>query len=214
MASFEQSLSLPVTELEPVAKPAALSSSAAKTGVDIPGRRAELASVPSFGALFRDHSRFVLALLRRLGVSQADLEDVAQEVFLAIHAQLGSFESRSSLKTWLCSVCRNKACDHIRKIGRRRRLMAKSGFAEDATPRDPQDELLHKERESLLHRELAKLPTEQREVFVLFEVEELSMKEVAEVIGCPLDTAYTRHRVARQRIQAAFERVGKARGGV
>ena len=199
MASLEHRLSLPVSDAEPTPALVSLPRAAAPA--------------PGFGNLVRDHSAYVLGLLRRLGVAHADLEDVAQEVFLAIHAQLHAFEARSSLKTWLCSVCRNKAYDHIRRVSRRRRLLAASPYVPETPSRSPQDELLHKESETFLQRELEKLPHEQREVFVLFEIEELSMKEVADAVSCPLDTAYTRHRVARQRIQAAFQRAALKRGG-
>jgi RNA polymerase sigma-70 factor, ECF subfamily len=167
-----------------------------------------------FGGVVREYSAYVLGLLRRLGVGPADVEDVAQEVFLAVHKQLPGFEARSTLKTWLCGICRNKAYDHGRSASRRRRLLASATSQDGAgSGDDPQQALLLKERELLLHRALAKLPPEQREVFVLFEIEELSMKEVAAAVGCELDTAYTRHRVARQRVQAAFERFAKARAG-
>jgi RNA polymerase sigma-70 factor (ECF subfamily) len=167
-----------------------------------------------FRGLMREYSAYVLGAIRRLGVAPADVEDVAQEVFLAVHKQLPNFEARSSLKTWLCGICRNKAYDHGRKASRRRRLLA-SASADDGglTGEDPQQLLLLKERETLLHRALEKLPPEQREVYVLFEIEQLSMKEVAAAVRCELDTAYTRHRVARQRVQAAFERAAKSRAG-
>jgi RNA polymerase sigma-70 factor (ECF subfamily) len=168
----------------------------------------------NFGSVFHEYSAYVLGLLRRLGVAPADVEDVAQEVFLAVHHQLTNFEARSTLKTWLCGICRNKAFDHGRTASRRRRLQAAAGSQDaDALAYDPQQELLLKEREILLHEALEKLSPEQREVYVLFEIEELSMKEVAASVGCELDTAYSRHRVARQRVQAAFRRVAKSRKG-
>jgi RNA polymerase sigma-70 factor (ECF subfamily) len=174
------------------------------------------ASQLNFGNVVREYSAYVLGLLRRLGVAPADVEDVAQEVFLAVHHQLTSFEARSTLKTWLCGICRNKAFDHGRTASRRRRLLAAAGSHDtDAWACcDPQQELLLKERESLLHEALGKLSRQQREVFVLFEIEQLSMKEVAASVRCELDTAYSRHRVARQRVQAAFERVAKSRKGM
>jgi RNA polymerase sigma-70 factor (ECF subfamily) len=168
----------------------------------------------TFGSVVREYSAYVLGLLRRLGVAPADVEDVSQEVFLAVHHQLTSFEARSTLKTWLCGICRNKAYDHGRTAARRRRLLAAAvSHDADALACDPQQELLLKERENLLHEALGKLSRQQREVFVLFEIEQLSMKEVAATVRCELDTAYSRHRVARQRVQAAFERVAKSQKG-
>jgi RNA polymerase sigma-70 factor (ECF subfamily) len=131
-----------------------------------------------------------------------------------VHHQLSSFEARSTLKTWLCGICRNKAFDYVRSASRIRRLLAAAGSQDaDLLACDPQQELLLKERERLLHAALGKMSQEQREVYVLFEIEELSMKEVAAVVCCELGTAYSRHRVARQRLQATFKRVAKSRKG-
>jgi RNA polymerase sigma-70 factor (ECF subfamily) len=165
---------------------------------------------PCFGTIVREHSRYVLGLLRRLGVEPGDVDDVGQEVFLAIHAQLSAFEGRSSLKTWLCGICRHKAGDYRRKALRRRSLFNARPLEPEARFEDPQDGLLRKEGAELLHQALAKLPEEQLEVFVLYEIEELAMKDVAKAVGCPIDTAYTRHRVARQRVQAFFRRAALA----
>jgi RNA polymerase sigma-70 factor (ECF subfamily) len=167
---------------------------------------------PCFGRIVREHSRYVLGLLRRLGVDPGDVEDVAQEVFLAIHAQLPAFEGRSSLKTWLCGICRHKAGDYRRKALRRRSLWSGRPSEPAVCAEDPQDGLLRKEGAELLHQALTRLPEEQLEVFVLYEIEELAMKDVAATVGCPIDTAYTRHRVARQRVQAFFRRAQLAWG--
>ena len=222
LEGFDQSLTLGPGDSAPLAPAVQVPLAAPERRVVAVGqvslaateRQAATESTPLvFGHIVRDHSRYLFGLLSRLGVAHADLDDVAQEAFLAIHAQLSSFESRSTVKTWLCGICRNKASDYSRRAGRRRRLLAASAPEPEARGTNPQEELLQKEREALLHRELAKLPQEQREVFVLYEIDELSMKEVAAAVGCPLDTAYTRHRVARQRIQAAFLRADKSWGG-
>jgi RNA polymerase sigma-70 factor (ECF subfamily) len=196
LASSEQTLALAPVESAPAVEAVAVAP----------------APPLEFGSVFREYSAYVLGLLRRLGVAPADVDDVAQEVFLAVHHQLSSFEARSTLKTWLCRICRNKAFDDCRKASRRRRLLAAAGSCDaDGLGGDPQQELLLKERERLLYEALGKLSPEQREVFVLYEIEQLSMKEVATSVRCELDTAYSRHRVARQRVQAAFERVVKSR---
>lgn len=160
----------------------------------------------------RKYARFVIGLLGRLGVAAADLEDVAQEVYLAIHAELPSFQARTSFKTWLCGVCRHKAADYRRK--RARRQMLASTRAAEPAPEGacPQGALLQQEAKEVLRRAIARLPDEQLEVFVLHAVEDLPMRDVADLVGCPVDTAYTRYRVALQRVKALCQRADRASG--
>lgn len=160
----------------------------------------------------RQYARYVIGLLGRLGVAGADVEDVAQEVYLAIHAELPSFQARTSFKTWLCGVCRHKAADYRRKRARRQ-LLASTRPAELAPEVEcPHGALLHQEAKEVLRRAIARLPDEQLEVFVLHAVEDLPMRDVAELVGCPIDTAYTRYRVALQRVKALCQRADRAAG--
>lgn len=150
----------------------------------------------------RQYARYVIGLLGRLGVAPADVEDVAQEVYLAIHAQIGSAEARTSFKTWLCGVCRHKAADYRRKRARREQLAITRPSEPPLEVECPQGRLLQQEAKEVLRRALSRLPDEQLEVFVLHAVEDLPMKDVAALVGCPIDTAYTRYRVALQRVKA------------
>lgn len=154
----------------------------------------------------REYARYVIGLLGRLGVAPADVEDVAQEVYLAIHAQLSSFEARVAFKTWLCGVCRHKAADYRRKRARRRVLANMQPMELPPQADCPQGLLLQQEAKEALRRAIARLPDEQLDVFVLHAIEDLPMKDVAALIGCPIDTAYTRYRVAVQRVKAMCHR--------
>jgi RNA polymerase sigma-70 factor (ECF subfamily) len=158
----------------------------------------------------RQYARYVIGLLGRLGVAPADVEDVAQEVYLAIHAQLPSFEARISFKTWLCGVCRHKAADYRRKRARRRSLTHAQPVELPREGDCPHDVLQQQEAKETLRRAIAQLPDEQLEVFVLHAVEDLPMRDVAALMGSPIDTAYTRYRVAVQRIKAMCERKERA----
>jgi RNA polymerase sigma-70 factor (ECF subfamily) len=160
----------------------------------------------------RQYARYVIGLLGRLGVAPADVEDVAQEVYLAIHAELPSFQARTSFKTWLCGVCRHKAADYRRK--RARRQLLASSRPPELTPEGdcPHGALLQQQAKEVLRRAIARLPDEQLEVFVLHAVEDLPMRDVAELVGCPVDTAYTRYRVALQRVRALCQRADRAPG--
>jgi len=159
----------------------------------------------SFVDVFQNHAAYVLGLLRRLGVSPADVEDVAQEVFLAIHAGLPGFEGRSTLKSWICGICLRRASDYRRRMYRRREVPV-TGTFEASAQAEPEARMLHDERALRLSQALAALPEKQLHVFVLYEIEELPMAHVARAVGCPRFTAYTRLRAARREIRAFLAR--------
>ena len=124
----------------------------------------------------REHGRYVLGLLRHLGVARAEAEDVAQEVYLVVLAQLPTFEARTSFKAWLSGVCRHKAADYRRKRARRQMLANARPVELPPEGECPQGRLLQQEEKEVLRRALTRLSDEQLEVFVLHLVEELPMK--------------------------------------
>jgi RNA polymerase sigma-70 factor (ECF subfamily) len=161
--------------------------------------------VPPLGEIFRDYAPFVWRGLRRLGVPESDVEDVSQEVFVVIHRKLSDFEGRSSLRTWIYGICARTASDY-RRSGRVRREVVT-----DTPPDAPQEGGQHdavalKQARATLDRILDELDTDKRSVFVLYEIEELTMAEVAEAIGCPLQTAYSRLHAARKVVEAGVAR--------
>lgn len=164
----------------------------------------------TFAHVFRTHARYVLGLVRRLGVCERDAEDVAQEVFLAVHAGLARFEGRAKLKTWLCSICVHKVQDYRRQAFRRRETVTAEPVPLTAAE-VVRYEIARKEHVRLLEDLLGRLSEGQRQVFVLYEVEGLSMAEAARVLECPLFTAYGRLRTARREVRAYFERAAKRR---
>lgn len=166
-----------------------------------------VAEKPSVREIFDLHAAFVWRTLRHLGVRDADLEDVTQEVFLVVHSRLAGYDERDRLRSWLYAICSRVAKAQLRKTARRR----ESVTAEPPESDVPATQLEHiAERQALERGQqvLAALPEEQRAVFLLFEVERMSMVEVAEALGCPLQTAYSRLHKARERV---FAMVGRAR---
>lgn len=161
------------------------------------------ADAPPFARIVAETAGYVFGLLHRLGVAACDTEDVAQEVFLAVHEQRAAFEGRSSLKTWICGISVRKAADYRRSHARqRRRLQAFESEARvSAEEPEAQLQLEAAQRAQALQRVLDQLSDKERSVFVLYELEELSMAEVAAALGCPLFTAYTRLRAARKRLR-------------
>lgn len=167
--------------------------------------------LPDFDALFAEHSAFVWRVLGRYGVAERDLEDACQEVFVIVFKGLADFEGRSALKTWIYGICRRVAANHRRLASTRRELPDSQPEAHVAAGIDGDagafDAFARKQSLELLEALIARLPDEQREVFVLYEIDELSMREVAEALECPQNTAFSRLYAARREIEAALKRL-------
>jgi len=165
-----------------------------------------------FEALYREHFRFVWRIVRRLGTDPQLVDDVVQDVFLVVHRRLGDFQGRSSAKTWLYGIVRRVVADH-RRTQRRKPGLDTPGPAEgdlDAMTsgeQSPQASVEQAERVRLLHRLLAELDDDKREVFVLSELEGLTMAEIAEALDVNPNTISSRLRAARREFEAALDRV-------
>lgn len=155
--------------------------------------------------VFDEHGRYVWRTLRHLGVAEAEIPDVCQEVFLTVHRKLSGFEGRSSLRTWLYGICIRVAADHRRRayVRHERATAEPVADAGERTGHEPDSRV---EQRRAVQALLESLDPEKREVVVLYEVEGFSMKEVAEIVGCPLQTAYSRLHAARELMLAALKR--------
>ena len=164
-----------------------------------------------FDAVVAEHGPYVWRVLRRLGVRPADVEDVWQETFIVVHRKLDAFEGRSQLRTWLSAIAVRVASDY-RNRAHRRREHATEELPEDASAASQHDDFVEQERRALLDRLMNELKPEQREVIVLYEFAELPMQEVAEALGCPLQTAYSRLHAGRRALEQAARRESARRG--
>jgi RNA polymerase sigma-70 factor, ECF subfamily len=161
----------------------------------------------AFQALYAEHLGLVWRSLRGLGVSEASVEDAAQDVFIVVHRRLASFEERSSWRTWLYGIVLRVARNY------RRREHRKGGHAPldrapdvaDAAP-GPHEEAATAEALRRLALLLGALDEPKREVFVLFELEQMSAPEIAEALGINVNTVSSRLRAARRAFEAAVER--------
>lgn len=162
---------------------------------------------PPVRVLFQHYAPYVWRVLRRMGVAQADVEDVCQEVFVAVARQLPTFEGRSSMRTWLYSIALRQALNYRRRAFRR--YETTSEFVGEAPVAPSQTRQLDARRAvDALDAVLDQMDPDRRQVFVLFELEHLPMKEVAQIVGCPLPTAYGRLRSARKQLREAAQALG------
>ncbi len=173
---------------------------------------AEAVPIPALRQILDEYAPQVWRTLHYCGVPPSDLQDVCQEVFLVIHRKIGEFEGRSSMRTWVYQICMRVAAGYRRRARfRHEQIVADPpDLAMLPTQSDEIDE--RRARERLLEI-LDGLDPAKREVFVLYEIEEQSMAEIAQTLGCPLRTAYSRLEAARKEIMRAWARVPARRTG-
>jgi RNA polymerase sigma-70 factor (ECF subfamily) len=156
-----------------------------------------LVSASSFDAIFREHFAYVWRVARALaGAELAD--DVTQETFLLVRRRLDAFDG-PSMRAWLYGIARNVARNALRGRERRehRHRTVPRVVPDTATQRWAEVQ----EAADLMERFLARLPAPQREAFMLKELEELTAAEIAEAIGVPLQTVYSRVRAAHKQLE-------------
>lgn len=158
-------------------------------------------SVPTFDEVYARHVAFVWRIARVFGVADAALEDTVQEVFLVVHRRLGEFEGRSAITTWLFEITRRVALAARRRVGRTEPLEA-----EPTGTADTFAEASRTEAAAIVAEIMDGMDEDQRIVFALVELEQLTVPEVAAMVGVKLNTAYSRLRLARHAFEAAVRR--------
>jgi RNA polymerase sigma-70 factor, ECF subfamily len=170
----------------------------------------EARPVPTFRAIYTEFFQAIWRTLRRLGVPQAQLDDAVQDVFLVVHRRLPEFDGRS-LRGWLYAIAVRVASDHRRGAAQRRTVPLPETLV-DPRP-DPARAREVEEAVLLLHELLGELDEPKRTVFVLGELEELSVPEIAEALAENQNTVSSRLRAARMRFDEAYRRHGaRSRG--
>ena len=158
-----------------------------------------------FRDAFAKHSRFVWRVLARLGVEGRDVPDACQEVFLVVHRRLDEFEpERANLRSWIYGICARVASAYRRRNPGRRDA-PDSVLANLAVPGSQENEVAERRAWRKLSRVLENMDEVKRETFVLFELEALPMTEIATLLDCPLQTAYSRLHAARRIVLEAFQ---------
>jgi RNA polymerase sigma-70 factor (ECF subfamily) len=154
--------------------------------------------------MFREQCAYVINALRRLGVREADLEDVAHELFLVVHRVYPTYDPSRPLRPWIFGIALRMASDYRRLA--RVRLETTEEDPSDVLADTPHDALMRKELQLDVLIALERIPLERRGVFILHEMEGHTVPEIASALGVPLNTAYTRLRTARAEFRAAFAR--------
>ena len=172
-------------------------------------------------ALMERYASRVFRVARGIARTDADAEEVVQDVFLALARKIGSFEGRAQLSTWIYRVATNAAL--LKRRGKRVQVEVSleehlPSFKEDGHrdgPRDyvladwsrtPEVELLDGEARTVLVRAIDQLPDTYRAVLILRDVEELSNDETARILGESVGSIKSRLHRARMALREQLTR--------
>jgi len=167
----------------------------------------------SWRELVSRHARKVFGLAYRFTGRVDEAEDLTQEVFIKVYQTLERYDAGvGSFGSWLMAVARNQSIDRYRRCRQEHQRRVEDPEAVDLAPSGDESALRSLEREErvrLVHRGLRALPSELREVLVLFDLQGVPYDEIAETLGIPLGTV--KSRINRGRLELAKRLRGRRR---
>ena len=172
-------------------------------------------SVPTFPAIYKQYFDFVWASARHLGAAVDVVDDVVQDVFIVIHSRLATLQNPEALRSWIYGIVRRTVSDYRRSRRSRDAAGARLGAELKSTrPAQPSPlELAETNAElELLESILAEFDESKREIFVMVEVLGMTAPEVVQALEIPLNTAYSRLRLARKLFEEALARREEPQG--
>jgi RNA polymerase sigma-70 factor (ECF subfamily) len=164
----------------------------------VPARLPEM----DVGAVYDAHGEHVWRSLHRLGVASADLPDLTQEVFVVVHRRRADFDAAQSIRGWLWGICVGLARNYKKRAFRHTERLVDA--PEGIGGGDAEGDLDTRRRGERGRRALSELDPERRAVFVMFEVEGMSGRAIAEALDLPIGTVHSRLHAARGELAKAL----------
>ena len=161
---------------------------------------------PSFEDLYATHVGYLWRSARGLGIPPAAIEDVLQDVFVVVHRRLPEFQGRRGIRSWLTRILVNVVREHQRRFRRKEDHAVLPEELSDTSAESPHDAVLRNQAAAVLAAILDALPEDQREVFVLAEIEQIPVPEIADALELSPNTIYSRLRLARSEYQRHLTR--------
>jgi RNA polymerase sigma-70 factor (ECF subfamily) len=161
-------------------------------------------------AVFCQEFDYLCRTLRRLGVHQADVEDLVHEVFLVLQRKWEDYDPSRPSRPYLFGIAFRVASAHHRR--RIREVPSDALEVEDQGPL-PDQSLQAKQARAIVLRALERLPLARRAVFIMHDLDEVPMRDIAAVLSIPVFTAYSRLRKARKEFVFAVGLIRKVTGG-
>lgn len=162
-----------------------------------------------FDTLYDETAELAFRVLGSMGVRAEELDDALQDVFVVAHRRLAGFRGDSKTSTWISGIAVRVAHDYRRRHSRKPSEPLESHAAGlESTEALADAQVMKLQALDSVHAFLDSLPAPQREAFVLAELEQLSAPEIAESLGVPLNTIYSRLRLARARFETWVQALG------
>lgn len=158
--------------------------------------------VAAFRKLYDRYFDYVTRQVGRMMGLQSEREDVVQDVFVAVYRSLGTYRGDSAFSTWLYRLTYNITVTHLR---RRPRTVELAAWRPLRDSQSAWNQLEARDMIRVLYAALDSVPLEQREAFLLHEVEGMKLREVAELTGASINTVAARVRRTREKMQEVLE---------
>ena len=168
-------------------------------------KKARRGNLFAFEEVVKRYQRRVYGVALRIVRRHDVADDVAQEAFIRAHRKLDSYDPERPFGPWICRIAANLAINHVRSpVAREQELDDTQREPAARAGDDPLEGILEDEARRVLDVALADLPAEQRAVFVLRTVEELSYREIAEAMEISIGTVMSRLSRAREKLRRAL----------
>jgi len=155
---------------------------------------------------FQGELDYIYRTLRRLGTARSEVEDLAQDVFLALRRSWPQYDPNRPLRPYLFGIAFRLTSAHHRKS---RREVAFGVVETDDTGPGPDDALQTKQARALVLAALERIPLPRRAVLIMRDLDDVPIEEIAAALSIPRFTAYSRLRKARRELEAAVRRMSK-----
>jgi len=156
----------------------------------------------SFEVLMLRHEKFLMKVVVRMTRDLDAAEDIVQDAFIKAYKRLHIFEGRSSFRSWLYQIAVNTARNRFRKHSRE---TTTAEPADAAVPSQIENKMIALDIRAILQGEIERLPDRQKTALTLRIFEDLSFKEIAEIMGCPYDTAKANYRHALLKLKERLQ---------
>lgn len=168
-----------------------------------------------FRKIFDEEFGYVTRVLRRLGVRPADVEDLAQEVFVNAHRKFSEYDRSRPVRPWLFAFAFRVAANHQRLSRNSKEVLSEAASdtsMELVDASTPEQALTQRQQQELVLAALQHVPLDRRGALVMHDIDGFSAPDIAASLAIPVNTVSSRVRIARDEFKKALRRLQLRKG--